>query len=114
MTIFYPGGKLVRDKLPTIALEQGDDAKFSIAPDLVAALKRKLVEEAYEVGAACSTRDLAEEIADVIDVAMALAKTLGITDEEINKAAAEKYHKRGGFTRGIILESYVAGALRND
>lgn len=112
MTIRYPGGKLVRDRTPQIALERGDDAHFTEAKDLLAALKRKLVEEAFEVGAACSTKDLAEELADVRDISIAIAREAGVTEEDIAEASKKKNAERGGFNQGVILESYRAGALR--
>ena len=90
--------KLIRDRLPQIMREQGlavferhlDDGEFA------AELRRKLVEEAAEAAAA-EPQALAEELADVLEVVMALAATSGLTMSQVEARRLAKRAERGGF-----------------
>lgn len=44
-----------------------------------------------------------EEIADVLEVLLALAERKGVSKEQLFQIAADKTEKRGGFKKGIIL-----------
>jgi len=91
-------GKLIRDRLPAIMRAQGlavfdrrlDDGEF------LDALKDKLLEEAAEVREA-SAAEIAGELADVIEVARALADAHGIAWNEVEAKRLAKRAERGGF-----------------
>jgi Uncharacterized conserved protein len=89
--------KLVRDKIPELYAE----GTYRVArPDEYAALLRdKLVEETGEYLAA---RD-PEELADVLEVVRALARTHGLDLADLERLRAEKAARRGGFAGGVVL-----------
>jgi predicted house-cleaning noncanonical NTP pyrophosphatase (MazG superfamily) len=97
--------KVVRDKIPEIIKKQGEMADVirleGEAP--ITALKRKLVEEAFEALDAKSGGDLIGELADLREVVDAVCRALNISSSEIMDAQKEKRHKRGGFDQGIML-----------
>lgn len=90
--------KLIRDGLPQIMRAQGqrvferalDDAQY------LAELKRKLVEEAAEAASA-GPDSLIEELADVLEVVIALAQAAGAGLEEVEAKRLAKRAERGGF-----------------
>lgn len=49
--------------------------------------------------------DKPEELADILEVLRAVAETKGITFDELEKMRVKKKEERGGFEKGIILES---------
>lgn len=65
-------------------------------------LAAKLVEEAAEFAAAEGREDQAAELADVLEVACALAARLGIGAAELEGIRAAKLIRAGGFTAGIV------------
>jgi predicted house-cleaning noncanonical NTP pyrophosphatase (MazG superfamily) len=91
--------KLIRDRLPEIMRGDGlavfdrrlDDAAF------VEALKTKLAEEAAEVREASTREELAEELADIAEVMMALIAAAGLTPQEVEAKRVKKRAERGGF-----------------
>lgn len=95
--------KLIRDKLPAIMRGQGlavfdhrlDDAAF------IEALKTKLVEEAAEARDAKTRDELAEELADLSEVVLALTAATGITPTEIEEKRLAKRAERGGFDERV-------------
>lgn len=90
--------KLIRDGLPQIMRDQGltvfertlDDA------DYVSELKRKLLEEAAEAASAAAD-SLIEELADVLEVVIALAQAHGAGAETVEAKRLSKRAERGGF-----------------
>lgn len=102
-------GKLIRDGLPAMMRAQGlevfdhrmDDAAYRRA------LRHKLVEEAQEVEAA-SAGELVEELADVLEVVMALAAAEGFDMAQIEAARLAKRAQRGGFD-GRVFNAAVEG-----
>ncbi len=99
--------KLVRDKIPEIIAFSGriarttsldiDGAKFAEC------LRTKLQEEVDEFLELPSI----EEIADIIEVLMTLASTMGHNWEEVESARVEKKKKRGGFEHGVFLKETI-------
>ena len=91
-------GKLIRDRLPAIMRAQGlavferrlDDGEF------LDALKDKLLEEAAEVREA-PPAEIAGELADVLEVARALAGAYAIPWDEVEARRLAKRAERGGF-----------------
>ncbi len=110
MTFNMPADwKLVRDRIPEIILS-GDKFVCSFQTlakqDIPIYLRKKLIEEATEVSNTFDDDHLVEELADVMEVVMAIASAsnFGITMEQIEKARQKKLRKRGGFKRGIIFK----------
>ncbi|MDC5459232.1 nucleoside triphosphate pyrophosphohydrolase [Acinetobacter baumannii] len=106
--------KIVRDNIPENIEFKGESVvQKQVHGDLLtAALKAKLVEESLEVFDATSTTEIIEEIADVMEVLDALTHSLEISYDEINKVKREKYEKKGGFEKGIVLlKTSASGSL---
>lgn len=103
--------KLIRDRLPEIMRGQGlavfdrrlDDAEY------LEALKTKLIEEAAEARDAATREELAEELADIAEVVMALTAAAGFAPEEIEARRLAKRAERGGFD-GRVFNAAVEGA----
>ena len=97
-------GKLIRDNLPAIMRDQGlrvfEHTLGNEAYD--AALRAKLLEEAAEAQLALTQADLANELADLQEVILALASLHGLTAEEVEAARLEKRRERGGFDGRIF------------
>ncbi|MDD5197745.1 MAG: nucleoside triphosphate pyrophosphohydrolase [Candidatus Gracilibacteria bacterium] len=99
--------KLVRDKIPEIITRNDEiipSTHIAIGEDLLDALDKKLDEEIAEFRSAPDAHSAVEEIADIIEVLLALAHFRGFSPEQIEAIRLEKRAKRGGFEKGIILE----------
>lgn len=94
--------KLVRDNIPTIIKKSGRRPKTRILDDkeYVEQLFEKLCEEIDEFD---EDRNV-EELADIIEVLMALARTLGISQEELKEVRSKKVAIRGAFKKRLFLE----------
>jgi predicted house-cleaning noncanonical NTP pyrophosphatase (MazG superfamily) len=95
--------KLVRDGIPGIIRARGAscDVRTLSGPAYARALRLKLreeVEEYLESGAL-------EELADICQVARALAALDGHSPEDLEAARARKEETRGGFAQRICLVS---------
>lgn len=100
-------GKLVRDGIPALISAEGRNPvveKLSGAA-LLDALYAKLSEEHAELLAATESEDQIEEIADIIEVLLALAAQYGCVETELMKVLAKKRAERGGFADGLFLHS---------
>ena len=96
--------KLVRDKIPEIIRDSGNQYETTTLSNLdyIKALRQKLVEEANEAATAAPD-ELAQELADVMEVMDALMAATGISPEEVREIQKEKRLKRGGFDNRIKL-----------
>lgn len=96
--------KLVRDSIPEIMERKGEIPLTRILSDeeYKLELERKLREELEEVMAASGT-DRIEELADMLEVMMALARLEGKNLEDIISACDNKRKKRGAFVKKIYL-----------
>jgi predicted house-cleaning noncanonical NTP pyrophosphatase (MazG superfamily) len=99
--------KLVRDRVPDLIRRGGESVTtVELRGDaLIAALRRKLVEEAYEALDAPSGGELIGELADVLEVIRAISQHLHVTPAELHAERVEKYKKRGGFRDGLMLKT---------
>lgn len=95
-------GKLVRDKIPEIILEDGMGIKIRYLgkEEYTVELERKLDEEVAEFKSSKSP----EELADILTVIYAIAENMGISYDELNKIMDDKRLTRGGFSKKIYLE----------
>ena len=96
--------KLVRDKIPEIIRDSGNQCETITLSNLdyIEALKEKLVEEANEVTIA-PPEELAQELADVMEVMDALMIATGIEPKTVKEIQQEKRSMRGGFNNRIKL-----------
>lgn len=98
--------KLVRDKIPEIIKNNNETPVTRILSDdeYKIELEKKLLEEYYEVIEANGKNRL-EELADMLEVMIALVNLENATLEDIMTIADEKRNKCGGFKEKIFLES---------
>lgn len=96
--------KLIRDRLPQMMRSQGlavFDRRLG-DEEFVAALKDKLLEEAQEAREATSPAELADELADVMEVILALTQASGLSLDEIEARRIAKRAERGGFDQRVF------------
>ncbi len=94
--------KLVRDRIPEIIEKQGKQSVCSVLSDeeYLVRLDQKLSEELEEY---LEDKSM-EELADLLEVMMAVAKARGSSIEEVEAIRRQKAEKRGGFEKKILLE----------
>lgn len=94
--------KLVRDRIPEIIENSGNNCEVEVVSDEVALeyLYKKLQEEVDEL---VEDKNL-EEIADVVEVLFAIGGKYGYSEEDILKRRTEKKVKSGGFEDNIVLK----------
>ncbi len=99
--------KLVRDKIPELLDKNGGETEIEILDNekYIECLLEKLKEECEEVISADSRENLTEELADLLEVINAIAKTNDIDFDKIEKIRLDKKEKRGGFDSKIFLKS---------
>ena len=104
-------GKLVRDKIPgRIAERQEVRSTRQLDGTLRKGfLVSKLLEEALEVRGATGRPQKIEELADLYEVLLALAKLDGVDIVTIREAADDKRRKAGGFEEGLVLLATAIG-----
>jgi len=93
--------KLVRDKVHEIykfrETYTADDAEFKRA------LKERLQDEVDKF----MKTDSPEELVDIIEISHALAKTKGMSVEELEQLRVDKADKRGKFDHKTIIKNSV-------
>lgn len=95
-------GKLVRDKIPQIIIADGRTPIVRTLSDeeCLSELDRKLNEEVAEYQADKSL----EEIADVLEVLLAICEARGHSVDELIEVRDKKREKRGGFRDKVYWE----------
>lgn len=98
--------KLIRNKIPEIIDDNGGlSEELEIVScdknEKISLLLDKVTEEASELIA----DPCLEEMADVLEVVYALADELGYDPTDVEQARIKKLQQRGGFTKGLILQS---------
>lgn len=103
--------KLIRDNILELHQQAGHkiDHRFLSGKELKEALRLKLHEEADEI----PIRDVAddeiiEEIADVQQIIDDLKAQYGIEDAQLDAVQKAKYDKKGGFQRGVYVDTVEA------
>ena len=96
--------KLVRDRISEIICDSGIQCKTTTLSNLeyIEALREKLVEEAKEAAIA-PPEELAQELADVMEVMDTLMAAAGINRETVREIQRDKRSMRGGFNNRIKL-----------
>ena len=97
--------KLVRDKIPEIITNSGKTCSYEILDNenYAQLLDQKLFEEMLEYH---QDKNL-EELADIVEVIYAIAKSKGRSVDEFDKIRKDKADERGGFDKKILLKSVV-------
>ena len=87
--------KLVRDRIPDNIAAKGEAVSLLRlrGEALIAALRRKLVEESLEVLDARTSDEIAEELADVKEVTLALMSRLNITEADVEVRRKKKANR---------------------
>lgn len=95
-------GKLVRDKIPQIIIEDGRTPIVRTLSDeeYLSELDRKLNEEVAEYQADKSL----EEMADILEVLFAICEARGHSVDELIEVRDKKREKRGGFRDKVYWE----------
>lgn len=98
--------KLVRDRIPEIIERDGKRLSTRILDEdeYVSHLDEKLKEELAEYLKCEETKDQIEELADMLEVILALAEVKGVTAQELEAVRRQKADKRGAFNERILLE----------
>ena len=99
-------GKLVRDNIPDIINQNGEEpiTRILSKDEYKIELEKKLLEECNEVIEAKNECRI-EELADLLEVMIALGKIEGKTFEDMIKACEKKRLQRGAFEQMIYLEN---------
>lgn len=98
--------KLVRDKIPEIIEANNEKPIIRILDneEYKGELEKKLLEEYNEVLKAKNSKERTEELADILEIIISLAKLEDKSLDDIIKIADKKREKRGGFNKKIFLE----------
>jgi len=96
--------KLVRDKIPEIIIKSGKTPKYYVIKNdeqYIDELIKKLLEEANEV----KENPSIEELADVLEVVIAIANYLKVSFKEVERYRQKKSKSNGAFKKQLFLES---------
>lgn len=101
-------GKLVRDRIPELFAHEQDSFRTADEAEYGFLLRVKLSEE---VGEYLADADPAE-LADVMEVVLALARRHGLKPEDLERMRAAKHAQRGGFDKRVVWEEPGAKVRR--
>lgn len=103
MTVY---NKLVRDYIPRIIEEQGLSYRISNLDEesYKEALIKKLEEEWTEYREADNDHAAVEELADMLEVVIALARIHGVSEQTLLQIKEQKRKERGAFENKVLLE----------
>lgn len=98
--------KVVRDKVPQQIEGGGEQVEVvRLTGDaLLAGLRQKLVEEAFEVLDAKDGEEIIGELADVSEILGAIALALGSSRSAVEAERRIKLRRRGAFKEGLVLK----------
>ncbi len=99
--------KLVRDKIPTAIKSRGGivAARKLNQKEYVKELIKKLSEETSELGRNLPPTEVAEELADIIEVVTALQKVFKVSDSKLQSIRQKKNLKNGAFDKRLFIDS---------
>jgi len=94
--------KLVRDKIPDIIRERGENVitHVTTGKEYREKLREKLLEEVHEF----LRDDNIEEVADILEVLEAIVWDKAQEWDEVLQVKTRKHKQRGGFTQRIVLD----------
>ena len=101
--------KLVRDNIPEIITSNGDKPIYRELNDKEywLYLLRKDQEELLEVEQATSIEERKKELADKLELIIAMGEFNGYSLEDIIEEANNKRNKNGGFKKRLLLEKVI-------
>lgn len=101
--------KLVRDNIPEIIHNNGEKPIIRILSDeeYKQELEKKLYEEYQEVLNTNTAEERIEELSDMLEIMIALAKLEDKSLEDVLEVAKNKRQKRGAFDKKIFLEKVL-------
>jgi len=93
--------KLVRDRIPEIIRASGRECMVEVLEPAtyLQRLEEKLVEELQEYQATGKV----EELADLVEVALAIAEHKGLSSSEFEELRMAKAEERGRFSKRLFL-----------
>ncbi|MFN8681297.1 nucleoside triphosphate pyrophosphohydrolase [Paracoccus sp. P2] len=99
-------GKIVRDRIPELIAAEGRKplVRELCGQELLDALCEKLTEEHGEFLAAGSDGEKLEELADMIEVLIAIAEQHGCKEFDLLELVARKRGDRGSFSKGLFYQ----------
>lgn len=94
--------KLIRDKIPEIIEDAGNDYEIEVLndEDYFEALNKKLEEELEEY----RQSEEIMELADLVEIIYAILDYKDISHSEFQKMRKEKQKERGGFEKKLFLK----------
>jgi len=100
--------KLVRDKVPHLMRRRGDRPIVRTAEpyEYASLLRAKLVEEVEEF----LDTDDPNELADVMEVLLALGEMLGCDSDDLERMRAGRVMERGGFAQRLVVSGIDTAA----
>lgn len=100
-------GKLIRDKIISMSLTDGIENSYYKMDDqeFLNELNNKLLEEASEVINSKNKLELTEELADLLEVLLTIAKFNDIKFDDIEETRKIKLAEKGGFNSKVFVES---------
>ena len=93
--------KLIRDKLDLVISAKELEVVRPASQEYSCLIQDKLYEELKELEN--SNFNNVDEYADIFEVLIAIAKTKGISKDEILSRRIEKLSEKGAFTKGLVL-----------
>lgn len=102
--------KLVRDNIPEIIKKDNCIPYIRVLSDeeYKVELEKKLYEEYQEVLGAKESSDRIEELADMLELIISLARLENKSIDDVLEVAKKKSAIRGGFDKKIFLEKVVS------
>lgn len=98
--------KLVRDNIPEIIEQQGDEPVLRVLEQNE--YKKSLIEKLKEEVEEFTLDQSVEELCDILEVIEALEKALDFSKELIQETKQKKVKKKGAFEKKIFLEKVMA------
>ena len=101
--------KLVRDNIPDIIKSNNGEPYYRVLNDeeYWDYLLRKDTEELEEVRSALSPQEIKKELADKLELIIAMAEFNGFCLYDILEEANRKKGKNGGFQKRLLLEKVI-------
>lgn len=102
--------KLVRDNIPDIIQKDNRTPITRIldTQEYKQELEKKLLEEYNEVLSTTTSLERIEELSDMLEIIISLAKLENKTLDDIIEVATKKREKNGGFEKRIYLEKVIS------
>ena len=101
--------KLVRDRIPEIIESNGENPIYRVLNDkeYCEYLLLKDTEELLEVKTASNLEERKKELADKLEILLAMAEYSGFTLQDLLEEASIKRKRNGGFSRRLLLEKVI-------